>query len=183
MALPDRFQSIGRCGGVCAASGEALAPGDAIVAALCEPNQEEAADAGALGLVRRDCAAAAWDSGSRPDGLVCFWRTTVPAASEERRPLDESMLLELLHSLTESPDPTREDLRLVLSLVLLRRRRLRLVDRMPGEAGERWVLEHRPTDGEAWSVEVSTRRLSDQESRDVADELGRLLGGEVAPTS
>ena len=46
-----------------------------------------------------------------------------------------------------------------------------------------WVLEHRPTDGEAWSVEVSTRRLSDQESRDVADELGRLLGGEVAPTS
>lgn len=158
------------------------------MAVLCEPSASEAEVAGSLGLVRRDVGAEAWDAGGRPAGLVCFWRSSVPAPHEERRPLDETLLLDLLRGLADETDPSRDDLRLVLALVLLRRRRLRLVDRIAvggsaadrrGPREERWRLEHRPADGEPWTVEVLTRRLSDEESREVADELGRLLGGEV----
>lgn len=167
------------------------------MAILCEADPAEAAEAGSLGLVRRagrrhprpprrrpDAPARA----IRPEGVVCFWRSSVPASNEERRPLDEGLLLDLLKALAAETDPARDDLRLVLALVLLRRRRLRLVDRVAVDAGasssraareERWRLEHRPSDGEPWTVEVLTRRLSDEESREVADELGRLLGGEV----
>ncbi len=185
VALPDRFAGLGRCSGVCALTDTPLEAGRPIVAVLCEA---DAAEAGSLGLVRRDVAAEAWDAGGRPEGVVCFWRSSVPASNEERRPLDEGLLLDLLRGLAEETDPARDDLRLVLALVLLRRRRLRLVDRLAVDSGtassrgkreERWRLEHRPADGEPWTVEVLTRRLSDEESRDVADELGRLLGGEV----
>ena len=188
MALPDRFAGLGRCSGVCALTDTPLEPGRPIVAALCEPDPTDASEAGTLGLVRRDVSAEAWDAGGRPDRVLCFWRTSVPAANEEKRPLDEGLLLDLLKGLAEETDPARDDLRLVLALVLLRRRRLRFVDRTPvsstepakrGGREERWTLEHRPADGEPWTVEVLTRRLSDEESREVADELGRLLGGEV----
>jgi hypothetical protein len=188
VALPDRFAGLGRCSGVCALTNTPLEAGRPIVAILCEADPAEAAEAGSLGLVRRDVAAEAWDAGGRPEGVVCFWRSSVPAPNEERRPLDEGLLLDLLKALAAETDPARDDLRLVLALVLLRRRRLRLVDRIAVDAGasssraareERWRLEHRPSDGEPWTVEVLTRRLSDEESREVADELGRLLGGEV----
>ena len=188
MALPDRFAGLGRCSGVCALTDTPLEPGRAIVAALCEPDPSAPSEAGTLGLVRRDVAAEAWDEGARPDRVLCFWRTSVPAANEEKRPLDEGLLLDLLRRLAEETDSARDDLRLVLALVLLRRRRLRFVDRSPvtateparpGAREERWTLEHRPPDGEPWTVEVLSRRLSDEESREVADELGRLLGGEV----
>ncbi|MFM1889553.1 MAG: hypothetical protein RLZZ565_310, partial [Planctomycetota bacterium] len=98
------------------------------MAILCEADPAEAAEAGSLGLVRRDVAAEAWDAGGRPEGVVCFWRSSVPASNEERRPLDEGLLLDLLKALAAETDPARDDLRLVLALVLLRRRRLRLVD-------------------------------------------------------
>lgn len=188
MALPDRFAGLGRCSGVCALTDTPLEPGRPIVAALCEPEPADVAEGGTLGLVRRDVLAEAWDEGGRPDRVLCYWRTSVPAANEEKRPLDEGLLLDLLKGLAEETDPARDDLRLVLALVLLRRRRLRFVDRVPvttsetsrrGAREERWKLEHRPADGEPWTVEVLTRRLSDEESREVADELGRLLGGEV----
>ncbi len=191
MALPDRFAGLGRCSGVCALTDTPLEPGRSIVAALCEPDPSDASEAGTLGLVRRDVSAEAWDEGGRPERVLCFWRTSVPAANEEKRPLDEGLLLDLLKGLAEETDPARDDLRLVLALVLLRRRRLRFVDRTPvaapeparrGAREERWKLEHRPADGEPWTVEVLTRRLSDEESREVADELGRLLGGEVEAT-
>lgn len=149
------------------------------MAALCEPSAEEQGDAGTVGLIRRDYSLGAWEQGPMPQGVVCFWRTVVPESARPATRLDEGVLLELLERLSEEADPRRERLRLVLALVLLRRRRLRLVDRRTTSGEERWTLEHRGGEGDAWTVEVAAPRMSEEDSRAVADELGALLGGEL----
>lgn len=179
MSPLERRVGIGRCRGICAVTGETLPPGTSIVAALCEPTAEEQVDAGSVGLIRRDYSITAWEQGPTPTGVVCFWRTIVPESARPAQRLDEGVLLELLERLSEEADPRRERLRLVLALVLLRRRRLRLVDRRTTSGEERWTLEHRGGDGEAWTVEVAAPRMSEEDSRAVADELGALLGGEL----
>jgi len=179
MSPVERRIGIGRCRGTCAVTGETLPPGTSIMAALCEPSAEEQGDAGTVGLIRRDYSLGAWEQGPMPQGVVCFWRTVVPESARPATRLDEGVLLELLERLSEEADPRRERLRLVLALVLLRRRRLRLVDRRTTSGEERWTLEHRGGEGEAWTVEVAAPRMSEEDSRAVADELGALLGGEL----
>jgi hypothetical protein len=178
MSLPSRFAGAVKGRGVCAIGGDVLPPGTPIVAALCEPEAEtEAAEAlPGIGLVRRDYAMSVWNEAEPPAGIVCHWRTTVPEPTAAPRGLDESVLLELLERLAERDDPAQESLRLMVALVLLRRRRLRLVDRIGRGDEERWVLEHRSKDDVSWTVEVAARAVSDADAAEVAEELGALFG-------
>lgn len=155
-----------------------MPPGTPIVAALCEPSHEaEVADAlPGLGLVRRDYDAAVWDDTAVPDEVVCHWRTSVPEPTAAPRTLDEAVLLGLLERLAERDDPAREALRLVVALVLLRRRRLRLIDKVGQGDDERWVLEHRSKNDASWTLEVAARSIGDADAADVAEALGELLG-------
>ncbi|MGA0287324.1 MAG: hypothetical protein ACO3YY_05390 [Phycisphaerales bacterium] len=181
MPLPSRFAGAVKGRGVCAVGGQELPPGTPIVAALCEPLAEsEFGDAlPGLGLVRRDYALEAWNDTEVPEGVVCHWRTTVPEPTATPRGLDEEVLLELLERLAERDDPAQEPLRLVVALVLLRRRRLRLIDRIGQGEDERWVLEHRSKDAAAWTVEVAARAVGDADAGDVAESLGELFGAEA----
>lgn len=183
MGPTSRFSGAVKGPGVCAVSGAALSPGTPIVAALCELDSDaDPADAlPGLGLVRRDYAVEAWNDTEVPAGVVCHWRTSVPEPAAGPRALDEEVLLELLERLAEGDDdPARERLRLVVALVLLRRRRLRLVDRLGRGDEERWVLEHRPKEGEAWTVEVAARAVGDADAGEVAEALGELFGTDAA---
>lgn len=181
MSLPSRFAGVVKGRGVCAVGGETLSPGTPIVAALCEPDADaEASDAlPGIGLVRRDYSLAAWNDAAVPREVVCHWRSTVPEPTTAPRGLDESVLLELLERLAERDDAAQAPLRLVVALVLLRRRRLRLVDRVGQGDEERWVLEHRPKDGVAWTVEVAARAVGDADAGEVAEALGELFGAEI----
>ena len=87
--VPGSFQ-LGRFTASCAADGRALVPGEPIVATLCDaPEGDESGHE----FVRRDFAVDAWSAGSRPAGLVCFWRTTAPEPDQKRRLLVDVVLL------------------------------------------------------------------------------------------
>lgn len=163
----------------CLATGDELASAATVVAVLCEPPEGEVGT-GPMGLVRRAVSAEAWDGGFRPEGLVCFWRTSMRRAPAKPR-VDDSLLLDLLERYAESPEepasPRREPLHFILALVLLRRRKLRLAGRSrDGDGGERWLFEARGGEGEPWRISIRAATLDESEIAEAAAALGELLG-------
>lgn len=142
----------------------------------------ESVEDGRLVLRRIDWSASAWDAGSRPDGLVCFWRGTAPNPGERRRILlDDHTLLEMVERLEGEAEPRRVAYRWILALVLLRRKVLKL-DRVERSAEEppmeRWLLRAKGSPEEAAPLSLVNPQIRDEELRELADQLGELVHGE-----
>lgn len=109
---------LGRHNERCAATGEALEPGDRVVVALAEKADDE-------GMDRLDFREQAWEGGARPDRLFAFWRTEVPEPTAKPKPLlEQDELMGLFESLEEAEEPKRVAFRHLLALALVRQRRL-----------------------------------------------------------
>ena len=113
-----------------------LQPGEACWSVLIEQDGK---------LVRQDICADAWQG--PPEGAIGHWRCTVPSGSDSGRiKLDADSLFEYFLQLNESPNVIQQQYRYVLSLLLLRKRRLileevceiddRPVMRLVGSGGE-----------------------------------------------
>src|SRR3978361_1723977 len=105
---------VQRCTRRCAATDRALEPGDLCYSVL----EVQGAD-----VVRKDFAAESW-SGA-PEGAVGWGKGRVPEPTAKKIKLaPNDVLLELFDQLAERPD--QADLRYVLTLLLIRRRVLRV---------------------------------------------------------
>ncbi len=105
---------VQRCTRRCAATDRALQPGDVCYSVL--------EISGAV-VTRKDFCTEGW-SGA-PDGALGWWKSRVPEPTAKRIKLaPNEVLLELFDQLAERTDQT--DLRYVLTLLLIRRRVLRL---------------------------------------------------------
>ncbi len=114
--------TIGKPNENCAASGDALTPGERIVSVLLHEVQG--------GSQRRDAAEAQWDGGWRPSAeseVIAIWRGHMPEpkAAENARPVDDEDLVALFEQIAEPADDRAVELRYVLAWMLIRRRRLR----------------------------------------------------------
>ncbi|MDX2130545.1 MAG: hypothetical protein SFY69_00660 [Planctomycetota bacterium] len=150
--------------GKCGASGRAFSPGEAIVAALVSGERGD--------LFRVDFAAGAWEAGARPEGdLIGFWRATFsPDAREGPTLLGDDELMDLFEELARASEPRQVAFRYFLSLLLIRRRALRLMGSRPGEL---LVLAKGAT-GEP--TEVTDPGLEESVVGDAIEQLGRVLG-------
>ena len=72
MAATAGTYELGRFSGECAKSHDPILAHQEFVAALVDALDEE----GRPILKRLDFGTQAWDDGTRPDGLVCFWRSS-----------------------------------------------------------------------------------------------------------
>ncbi|TWT86760.1 hypothetical protein Mal64_35900 [Pseudobythopirellula maris] len=97
----------------CEATDRELAPGEAFYSVLVREDAE---------VVRRDVSAAAWTE--PPDGSIGWWLARVPGAAEGPRSAPSETLLGLFDLWAD--DPNEADARYVLSLLLVRRRVLRV---------------------------------------------------------
>jgi hypothetical protein len=105
---------VQRCTRRCAATDRALEPGDLCYSVL----EVEGAD-----VVRKDYCPEGW-SGA-PEGAFGWWKARIPEATAKKIKLaPNDVLLELFDQLADSPD--KADLRYVLTLLLIRRRVLRI---------------------------------------------------------
>jgi hypothetical protein len=105
---------VQRCTRRCAATDRALEPGDVCYSVL----EISGAD-----IVRKDYCPAGW-SGA-PDSAFGWWKSQVPEPTAKKIKLaPNDVLLELFDQLADRPDQT--DLRYVLTLLLIRRRVLRI---------------------------------------------------------
>jgi len=164
---------IGRSSGHCAATGSPLSPGDACIVALVEREDDLSAP-----LARVDFSEAGWASGPRPKGVIAFWKTTVPEASEKRRGfVDDQTLLDLFERLGGDERPHRVRFRFVLMLLLVRKKLLRVVGTASAEGVERWsVLPRGAAEGEV-PAEVVNPKLDERAMAEVTEQLGEVLDG------
>ncbi len=164
---------IARASGRCAVTGRPIEPGTPYMATLCEREGEE-------GFDRLDFSIEAWERGDRPPRLFSSWRTTMPEPSRKSRPfVDDEVLLNLFHRLADDEQPQRIAYRFVIALILLRKRLLRH-DSTQRE-GERvvWLMRLKGDDLQTPAIEVLDPRLSTDQVREVSDQLGEVLRGEL----
>lgn len=168
---------LGRFTAACAATGRALVAGERIVASLCDA--PEGQDDGHE-FVRRDYSADAWESGARPAGLVCFWRTTAPAPDERRRLLvDDDTLVELFDRLEGDDRPQRRAYRWLVCLILLRKRMLRQVRVEREGDDEWWLVQKRGAEEGTPPIRVPNPRIKDEDLQELAEHLGEVMQSEL----
>jgi len=167
----DAFD-LGRFSGQCALNGSAILAGDAFVAALVEGVDES----GRPTLRRVDVSVEAWESGARPERVMCFWRSTAPQAGERRTLLvDDETLLEMVQRDEGEVDPRRRAFRWILALVLLRRKLLRLEGIVQEDGTESWSFVRRgAVEGEA-PLRIVNPKIRDEEVSELSEQLGAIL--------
>jgi hypothetical protein len=150
-----------------------LEPGSACVATLSEREEDE-------GFDRLDYSVAAWQEGARPPRLFSYWRTVVPAPEERRRLLvDDQVLLDLFERLADDQRPQRVAFRFVLGLILLRKRKLKFAGRTGERGDQRWLLLRRPSEPGESPMEVVDPHLSDDDIRELTQQLSEVLQSEL----
>ena len=174
----SRFGSeyhISRPTGQCAATDIPLTPGGACIATLCENPEDDS-------LIRRDYSLKAWEDGVRPEGLFSYWKAIVPQPNDRQGGLvDDEVLRDLFERLASDERPQRIAFRFVLALILMRKRYLKFVGRqaVEGEETERWLMRHKGAEPNDPPVEVINPHLSDDDVRDLTEQLSEILQSEL----
>lgn len=175
MARTASAYDLGRHTEQCAATGDALKPGDRVVAALSERSHEE-------GFDRSDYSEQAWASGARPERLFAYWSSVIPESNAKPNPfIEDDALLGIFEQLAEADDPKHLAFRHLLGLVLIRKRLLVQTGAAPGAEGAGMTLLVRRKDAgpEGDVVEVIDPGLTPQMIADVTEQLGAVLNLET----
>ena len=181
--------------GVCAKSGEPIAPGDDCWSVLVDVPAEERDPKDPLGLKRLDVSDAAWRDGFRPDRLFSFWKTTAPEPNAKKKTfVDDAVLMNLLRRLEDAEEAPRINLRFVVALILMRKKLLRYEgsderdDPTGGGPVQPWwrftpKLDVSKGHFGKWNqdelIEVRDPQLTEDEIRAVTGELDAVLEGEL----
>jgi hypothetical protein len=157
----------------CALSGRSLEPGDRFFSVLLDTGDN---------LERRDYCAQAWSG--PPVEAFSFWSGRIAAPETKRLPpIDTELLLDCFQRLAGQNDPERVRFRYIVALLLVRRKKLRLVDSeaegVRGRGAEAsdepsMIMLRNPQNGEVYKV--IDPKLSAPEFTAVQDEVYRLLG-------
>jgi hypothetical protein len=138
---------VQRCTRRCAATDRALAPGDVCYSVL----EINGAD-----VVRTDFCSEGW-SGA-PEAAFGWWKSRIPEPTAKKIKLaPNDVLLDLFDQLSERPE--QQDLRYVLTLLLVRRRVLR-IDVANGELRERLSANSNGNESETMVVFCPKRDAS-----------------------
>jgi hypothetical protein len=160
----DEEWKIEKRKGSCASCSQPLAPGQDYVAALVDEGDR---------FARRDFCAACWPAQS-PAAFYSFWkaRVPVPEAGPKRANLEAAQeTFDRLLS-ENSPDPSRRRLAFLLSLILLQRRRLKLLETTARDGLE--VLRFERAADHA-VLDVVNPGISDAEIESMKTEMDALL--------
>ncbi len=171
MALEKEYK-IGASTRTCHRCGRRLEVGEEYFSAVTDAGPDAGADEV---FQRHDFCLGCWSPD--PAAYFSFWKTRVPEPPPARprgpRLVDPARLMELFEHLADADDPPARRFRYVLALVLMRKKRLRLVEgrRLRG-GGEQLTLREVGT-GRRHVVLCPT--LSEEEIRSVTDRLGAVL--------
>jgi hypothetical protein len=145
----------------CAVTGRELAPAEEFYTVLVAVGAE---------LRRLDYSLEAWQG--PPEGALACWKSRVPAPDARRpRMAPNEVLLELFVGLEGVPE--KEDMRLVMALLLVRRRVLRLEGREKDDVGRDVLVLHSPRDEATYRVADCVP--TEARAKEIQDELSRLL--------
>jgi hypothetical protein len=152
---------VQRCTRHCATTGRELQPDETFYSTLTAEGSE---------LVRRDYAPEAWHG--PPADVVGWWKSKMPGRDARKLHFaPNEVMLDLLESLESQPG--MQDMRYVLSLLLVRRRVVRLEETEVEATGREVSLLYCPR-REA-TYRVATVVPSPERTSEIQQELSRLL--------
>ena len=112
--------------------------------------------------------------------MFSSWRTTMPEPGGKAKTLvDDEVLLNLFHRLADDQQPQRIAYRFVLALILLRKRLLKHDETKAQNGASVWMMRLKGDPVDAPKVEVVDPNLSEEQVREVSDQLGEILRGEL----
>jgi hypothetical protein len=152
---------VKRCTRKCTATEQDLKPGEEFYSVLVSQGAE---------VVRLDYSKAAWDG--PPEGNIGWWKSRMPDPNEKKvdwAPSD--VILHYFQKLAERPDSA--DTRYVLTLLMIRRRMLRLEESESADDGTETMILFCPKNETEYRVQV-VDPSSDRVAA-IQDELANLL--------
>ncbi|MBW8042407.1 MAG: hypothetical protein FVQ85_20760 [Planctomycetes bacterium] len=150
---------VGQCGG----SGKKIEYGEEYFGALAETEE---------GLKRQDFCADYWNE-HKPE-VFCYWKTKLPHPDEKKQLfIDDEMLMSFFERLAEETEQEKINFRFVLTLVLMRKRRLKYDSSKVEDGNEIWRL--RIAGGDKEFVEVINPRLDEEQIEQLSSHIGQIL--------
>jgi len=158
MAEWEISKSLGQCFG----TQEVFVVGQEYYAALVETDE---------GLVRRDYSEEYWES-EKPD-VYCFWKTKMPDLEQKKKLfVSDEMLMTFFERLAEETEQEKINFRFVLTLVLMRKRKLKYDSSANVDGQEVWTLR---ITGEGRTVEVVNPNLTEDQIEELSSQMGQIL--------
>lgn len=147
--------------GQCCGTGKTIEPGEEYFAALVETEE---------GLQRRDFSADYWQ-GEKPE-VFCYWKTKLPQPDEKKHIfIDDDMLMAFFERLGRETEQEKINFRFVLTLILMRKRRLKYDSSRTEKDKEIWQLK--VAGGEM--VEVINPHLDEGQIEQLSSQIGQIL--------
>ncbi len=158
---------IARRAPVCAVSGKPFEAGDVIVSVIHEEPQ---------GFVRRDVREE--NLAAIPGEPFCIFRTKQPPPPPAAKRIDYELAQEFLDRMVREADPAREGVLYVLTLLLARKRRVRILETKRLPEGDLLVVSI-PRAEEDEIVHVRAPHLTPEEETALQREIARLFNFDV----
>jgi len=149
--------------GQCFGTGKPLEVGQEYYAALVETEQ---------GLERRDYSEDYWHQ--QPPEVFCYWKSRM-ANPEQKKKLfiDDEMLMAFFERLADETEQEKINFRFVLTLILMRKRKLKYDASASDDAGnEVWTLR---VTGQDRLVKVINPHLSEDQIEQLSGQMGQIL--------
>ena len=153
---------INKSQGQCFGTAQPIAPGEEFFAALVE-----VADS----FERRDYCCHYWNE-HRPQ-VYCYWKSRYPDPNEKKQLLiDDDMLMAFFERLAEETDPDKINFRFVLTLILMRKRKLKYDSSRTDGSDEIWTLK---VTSEKRSVDVINPHLNEEQIEQLSSQMGEIM--------
>ncbi|MCK5473280.1 MAG: hypothetical protein KAI59_04555 [Planctomycetes bacterium] len=152
--------------GQCCGCGKKIEYSEEYFAALVEGEQ---------GLQRKDFCADYWLT-EKPD-VFCYWKTKFPEPNQKKQIfVDDEMLMAFLEQLSNETEQEKINFRFVLTLILMRKRRLKYdATRIEGDK-EIWRLR---ITGSKEFVEVVNPHLSEEQTEQLSSQMNQILHSDL----
>ncbi len=152
--------------GQCYATGKVIATGEEYYSTLVETEQ---------GFARRDFCAEYWNE-HKPQ-VFCHWKTKLPRPDQKKNLLvDDDMLMAFFERLGAETEQEKINFRFVLTLVLMRRRRLKYDSSKTEDGKDIWRLRITGTQN---FVEVVNPNLGEAQVAQLTSQIGEILQVEL----
>jgi hypothetical protein len=148
--------------GQCCGTGRKLEVGEDYFAALLVTNE---------GFERRDFSIEFWEQ-QKPE-VYCFWKTRMTDQGQKKKLfIDDDMLMAFFERLEKETEEDKVNFRFVLTLVLMRKRKLKYDSSRTENGHEVWTLK---VTGENRTVEVIDPSLTEDKIAELSSQMGQIL--------
>jgi len=149
--------------GQCCETGREFSIGQEYYAALVEIETGQ--------LERRDYSVDCWER-DKPV-VYCFWKTKMPDSQQKKKLfIDDEMLMAFFERLAEETEQEKVNFRFVLTLVLMRKRKLKYESSDTKDGSEIWTLRITGSDER---VQVVNPNLAENEIEQLSSQMGQIL--------